>query len=221
MLPTGEVFLVNGGDADDVIDPGSAAAVRTPELYDPETGTWSELASARRDRVYHNSAVLLPDGRVLVGGHAPHPAHLLRHDNTLTRGNNYRDSTFEIYEPPYLFRGPRPVVTNVVPVQEGRALRLTLGPGSSATEVSEVVLVRMGANTHAMDADMRAVRLTHSGSGATLSADLPGAGDGRIVPPGPYYVFAIRDTADGPVPSVARVVLIQPAADGRVVAKRF
>lgn len=220
MLPTGEVLLVNGGDADDVIDPGSAAAVRTPELYDPKTGTWSEMAKSARDRVYHNSAVLLPDGRVLVGGNAPHPAHYAKYGNETTRSNNFRDSTFEIYEPPYLFRGPRPVVRNVKPVRRGRALRLTLGSRTRAGRVSEVVLVRMGANTHAMDADMRAVKLRHSANGARVLARLPRRGDGRVLPPGPYYVFAVRDSRDGPVPSVAKVVLIQPAADGKVIARR-
>ena len=38
------------------------------ELWDPRTGTWTELAPSSRDRVYHNTAMLLPDGRVLVGG---------------------------------------------------------------------------------------------------------------------------------------------------------
>lgn len=220
MLPTGEVFLVNGGDADDVVDPGSAAAVRTPELYDPQTGTWSELAASARDRVYHNSAVLLPDGRVLVGGNAPHPAHYTKYGNETTRSNNFRDSTFEIYEPPYLFRGSRPVVRDVKPVRRGRALRLTLGSRARAGRISEVVLVRMGANTHAMDADMRAVKLPHAASGGRVLARLPRRGDGRILPPGPYYVFAVRDSRNGPVPSVAKVVLIQPAGDGTVTARR-
>lgn len=220
MLPTGEVFLTNGGDADDVIDPGSAAAVRTPELYDPETNTWTELASASRDRVYHTSAVLLPDGRVLVGGHAPHPAHYFRHDSSSTRSNNFKDATFEIYQPPYLFRGSRPVIERATPTEGGRALRLIVGSETSASDIGEVVLVRMGANTHSMDADMRAVKLQHSVAGQTISAELPNGGDGRILPPGPYYVFAMSDTADGPVPSVAEVVLIQPAGNGKVIAVR-
>jgi len=218
LLPTGEVFLVNGGDADDVIDPGSAAAVRTPELYDPRTRTWTELASSRRDRVYHNTGVLLPDGRVLVGGNAPHPAHYFRHGNATTRSNNFRDATFEIYEPPYLFRGRRPKLRSVRPVRGGTALQLRLGARTKAKQVSEVALVRMGANTHSMDADMRAVKLAHAGTGRSVVAQLPRGGDGRILPPGPYYVFAISKA--GRVPSVAQIVRITPAADGRVVARR-
>jgi galactose oxidase-like protein len=210
MLPTGEVLLVNGGDADDVLNPGTAAAVRVPELYDPKTGTWRQMAPASRERVYHNTAALLPDGRVLVGGHAPHPAYNHRQGNTATRSNNFRDSTFEIYEPPYLFRGPRPVVTSVSPA--GRALELTLE--TSAGDIDEVVLVRTPATTHTVDADMRAVKLEHAVAGSKLVARLPKGGDGRILPPGPYYVFALRNG----VPSVAHVVMIRPAGNGTVVA---
>ncbi|HEX2032274.1 MAG TPA: galactose oxidase-like domain-containing protein [Actinomycetota bacterium] len=220
MLPTGEVLLMNGGDGDDALYPGSAAGVRAVELYDPETGTWQELAASGRDRINHHVAVLLPDGRVLVGGHAPVPAHNHRHDNPLTRASNYRDSTFEIYEPPYLFRGPRPVVSNVAPMGGGRGLRLTLGQHTGPGEISEVVLVRTPSNTHAVDADMRAVKLVHRTAGSTVIARLPKGGDGRIIPPGPYYVFALRNTPDGPVPSVAETILIQPAgAPGDVVAR--
>jgi galactose oxidase-like protein len=219
LLPTGEVLLMSGGDADDVLDPGSAAAVRMAELYDPETGEWHELSEGTHERVYHNSAVLLPDGRVLVGGHAPLPAHYHRHDNPVTRSSNYRDSTFEIYEPPYLFRGRRPVVASVLPADRGRALKLTLGAGTRAGDVAEVVLVRMSATTHTIDADMRAVRLEHRRAGSSIVAALPRRGDARLLPPGPYYVFAMRDARDGAVPSIAHVVLIQPLGAGKVVVR--
>jgi galactose oxidase-like protein len=212
MLPTGEVLLMNGGDADDVLNPGTAAAVRVPELYDPKTGIWRQMAPAGRERVYHNTAALLPDGRVLVGGNAPHPAYNRSHGNTATRSNNFRDSTFEIYEPPYLFRGPRPVVASVA--STGRTLELTPGGGTPAGDIEEVVLVRMPATTHATDADMRAVKLEHTVTGSKVHARLPKGGDGRILPPGPYYVFALRNG----VPSMAHVVMVQPAGNGTVVA---
>jgi hypothetical protein len=162
--------------------------------------------------------VLLPDGRILVGGHSPHPAGFYQHGETVARRNDFKDATFEIYEPPYLFRGPRPVVDAVGAADGGRALRVDLGAGTEAEDISEVVLVRLPSTTHSVDADMRAVSLEHTVEGSDVVAALPKGGDGRIVPPGPYYVFAMRDTVDGPIPSVAHVVLVQPNAAGGGVA---
>ena len=61
----------SGSDRDEVLLPGTGEPVTTPELFDPVTETWRPLAPQNRPRTYHNTAMLLPDGRVLVGGHAP------------------------------------------------------------------------------------------------------------------------------------------------------
>ena len=65
LLPDGKV-LVTGGSAKgskDGIDP-----VLAVEAYDPATGAWSELCPASVPRLYHTSAVLLPDARVMIAG---------------------------------------------------------------------------------------------------------------------------------------------------------
>ena len=109
------MLAVGGGDKDDVIDPGTTIAVNTPELYDPATDKWTEVAAHARDRAYHNSALLLPDMRVLLGGNAPLAAHYggPNRDQGGPFANNDNDPSFEIWSPPYLFRGPRPTVTKV------------------------------------------------------------------------------------------------------------
>jgi len=45
-----------------------AAAVLPAELWDPATETWTTVSSMQVPRVYHGTAILQPDGSVLVAG---------------------------------------------------------------------------------------------------------------------------------------------------------
>jgi hypothetical protein len=214
LLPTGEVAAFSGADRDEVVAPGSEHPVRQAELYDPETDTWSPLASGERDRTYHNTAVLLPDGRVLVGGHSPVPANYTVHqDNPFDpdAANNFKDPSFEIFEPPYLFRGARPAI-RYAPSGVAWDSDFTVDV-CSPSDVVGVSLVRLPALTHTVDADMRSLDLEFevAGQGALRVTAPP---NGIAAPPGPYYLFVMRDTPDGAVPSVARIVTVGDTFDG-------
>jgi hypothetical protein len=220
LLPTGEVLLLNGSDMDGTLAPGSDGPVRAPELFDPATNTWRQVAPAARDRAYHSTAVLLADGRVLVGGHVPlHPV-LTAAGMEFPGGRitPYRDSTFEIYSPPYLFRGARPEIEGIIAGDGGKSALVTLRAATNASDVDQVVLVRLGAITHQTDNDMRAVVLPITARAeGSVTVSLPLDGDASVVPPGPYYLFAMRRSPSGPVPSVAEVVMVHPDGKGAVV----
>src|SRR5262245_4562374 len=96
LLPDGSV-LATGGSATN--DPASQP-VYAAEIWNPQTGTWSLMSSMQMARTYHETALLLPDGRVLVGGGggccgAPDQFNA------------------EIFSPAYLFKGSRPTITSV------------------------------------------------------------------------------------------------------------
>src|SRR4029077_13260470 len=66
LLPDGSVLASGGTTASDGTD--LSKAVLPAELWDPATETWKRVASLRTGREYHSTALLLPDGRVLMAG---------------------------------------------------------------------------------------------------------------------------------------------------------
>jgi hypothetical protein len=208
LLPTGQVLAFNGSDRDEVAGPGVEIAVQKTELYDPATGKWTTLASSHQPRTYHNTAALLPDGRVLVGGHAP-ISTLYLNDTTVPGGfapHDGRDPSFEIYSPPYLFNGPRPKIEDApARIRYGSEIELELdGP---ASEIASAVLVRNPSVTHLIDADQRNVVLEVTRrSGNTLRLAAPP--NGAVAPPGPYMLFVNAKGPNGLVPSVSRQTFV-------------
>ena len=207
-LPDGTVLAVGGSTVNDSTAPGTGVAVRTVELFDFRTEAWYSMARISRDRTYHHSAVLLPDGRVLLGGHAP---------GTSPKGgdmggpfaNNDRDPSFEIFSPHYLFRGERPIIRRVqAGISWGNRFDLET---RQALMAESVVLVRLGSPQHIIDSDQRTVRLDFTRHSGRLSVAAPP--DGAVAPPGYYYLFLMVNTRRGPVPSMARVVKVGPGVD--------
>lgn len=207
-LPTGEVVAFSGADRDEVVAPGTGFPVTQAELFDPETEEWKPLAMSPHARTYHNSATLLPDGRVLVGGHAPITTLYGKHQ-TLPGGfspNEGRDPTFEIFSPPYMFAGDRPVIRNAPKdLAYDRTFRVVVDRAASSIE--SVVLVRNPSITHLVDADQRTVRLpVVSRNGNVLEVAAPP--NGNVAPPGPYMLFANARVGKSTVPSESTPVFI-------------
>jgi hypothetical protein len=207
LLPTGEVIAFSGADRDEVATPGLELPVKQAELWNPQTGDWKPIAEGHRPRTYHNSAALLPDGRVLIGGHAPITTLYLSHISVPGFSPNQRDPSFELYSPPYLFRGARPAITSAPSaVSNGSTFSITVD--RPASEIESVVMVRNPTPTHVTDADQRNVVLrviARVGNRLTLAAPP----NGNVAPAGPYMLFANRKTDKGPVPSVAKQLMVR------------
>jgi len=208
LLPTGRVMAFSGGDRDEVIAPGSEVPVRQAELW---TGRrWKPMAAAPRIRTYHNTAMLLPDGSVLVGGHAPINDGYgpTGNEDPPSGTNNLKDPSFEIYKPPYLFRGGRPKITQM---KAGIAWKKRFSIGvSTSRRIKRVILMKLPSTTHITDADQRAVRLPFKRvSKHRLRAVAPP--DGKVAPPGFYYLFVVKKGAKtAKIPSKARIVRVGP-----------
>ncbi|MGH9001453.1 MAG: galactose oxidase-like domain-containing protein [Acidimicrobiia bacterium] len=211
-LPDGSILVVGGSAQEHPVDPGTETAVRSPELYDARTDTWTVMDSQTRDRTYHHTALLLPDMRVLLGGHSPIGAHYggPNRDQSPVTANNDSDPSFEIFEPPYLFRGKRPVIT-AAPAGLAWGSRFTIRT-PDVDELENVVLMRTTSVQHVTDGDQRTLVLPFERTGDDrITAVSPP--DGVAAPPGYYYLVINRKTPDGLVPSVARMVRVGPTAD--------
>jgi hypothetical protein len=206
-LPDGSVLAVSGADRDEVVGPGTGSPIQWIERFDPETKTWERLIETQTTRTYHNTAALLPDGRVLIGGHAPIPTLYGVH-MTLPGGfsdNEGRKAEFDIYEPPYLFRGDRPVIASNGPQQVLSDQPFALGLDTDH-QIESIVLMRNPSVTHIIDHDQRTVELEFTQNGRALSiAPLPGA---KVLPPGPYLLFVNASSPEGPIPSVAHQITV-------------
>jgi hypothetical protein len=186
VLPDGNVLATGGGRASDGVD--TSSAVFEAELWDPTTETWRTMASMQRPRLYHSSALLLPDGRVLVAGGGRLPG------SPVTEQLNA-----EIYSPPYLFKGPRPTITSAPStLQHSESFAVTT-PDSA--RVATVSLVRLGAVTHNLDMEQRFLSLGFQQVAGGLTVQAPA--NANVAPPG-FYMLFIVDTNG--VPSVASFV---------------
>lgn len=186
LLPDGRVLATGGTSAAGFSDP--AGAVRAAEVWDPENGRWSVLASSQVNRVYHSTTLLLPDGRVLHTGSGDGP-------------DLPRELNAEIFSPPYLFRGPRPTIAGA-PETVAYSQPFFLAT-SDAPRIVRATLVRLGSVTHAFDQNQRFLELAFQRAAGGLTVTAPASG--RLAPPGHYLLFIL--TGNG-VPSVARILRI-------------
>lgn len=183
LLADGTVLAVGGGGGGGRY----TNPVLTSELYDPKTGQWSVLAAQTIQRTYHSTAVLLPDGRVVSAGS----------DN-----GESTQVTYEIFDPPYLFKGARPVIKSAPTSLTYNAKFKVLT--AEASSITRVALIRPAATTHADDFDQRYVDLTFTVGSGGIQATAPA--NGNQAPPG-YYMLVIVNSKG--VPSVMPFLQLQ------------
>ena len=220
LLPDGRVLATGGSlkdssafDADPI---GTYGTVYSAEIWDPATGVWTDAADAAVPRLYHSTALLLPDGRVLTaGGGAPGPV---------------ANTNAEIFSPDYLVAAngqPTPRLEiqglSTTEAQAGQSLAIAV---SSETDVARVTLVKTGSVTHAFNMDQRIIELGFNAGAngnqndGTITANLP-VNDAEITPG--FYLLSVLD--ENNIPSVSQMLHINPPSpetpqstiDGQVI----
>jgi len=241
ILPTGQLLMVNGGangtagyaDATGQTPLGpagpgalpygqslAAGPVGTPAIYDPNAPSgsrWSNagLATSSIARLYHSSALLLPDASVLIAGSNPNV------DVNLTRPYPTTYAA-EIFYPPYYAATTRPVVSGIPSklTYGGAAFDITIpascysGSSDDAADNTTVAVMRPGWTTHGMNMGQRYLQLQNTytvnsdGSLTIHTSQLPP--NPNLFQPGPAWVYVVVNG----IPSNGTSVLVGSGAVG-------
>jgi hypothetical protein len=195
ILADGKVLVTGGSNSAGFNVAPTSQAVLAAELWDPATEQWRTLARMTHYRLYHSTALLLRDGRVLSAGSGQPSATGLSDDYTA-----------EIFSPPYLFNvdgtlATRPTITDAPAlVTYGQSFTVLT---SAAASISKVMWISLGSVTHSYNENQHAMPLAFSRGTTSITVSAPTRAE--LAPPG-YYLLFILDNHG--VPSVARIVRV-------------
>jgi len=198
LLPDRTVF-VGGGSLKQEDEP---LARLQAEIYDPATNIWHLMAAATVPRLYHSTALLLPDGRVVAAGGNPEGGQSV----TWEPPDPNEEMRLKVFSPPYLFKGgTRPKIGAVL--EEWRYGQTITISTPQAGSIHWVTLIKNGVTTHSFDSGQRLVDIEIVSQGAgTVRAKV--TNEPNIAPPGWYMLFLVDQQG---VPSVATWIhLTQP-----------
>lgn len=213
ILPDGRILILAGHD-----DMSTVKATGLAQYVDPKNNfaLTQGLAVMPETRGYHTVSVLLPDGRVLLGGGNP------------TGSLGFELPNFRYYYPDYMFE-PRPQIVYTNETMEMTKYSLLFVP--HLTNVDEAALVGLGSMTHSFDMSQRhiqlgvtdmelTIKLEQSGVwnqvGPEQCVDQPAAcfdlhavqapASAEMAPPGYYMLFILDENR---VPSPAKMVKLE------------
>ncbi|KAI0043163.1 copper radical oxidase [Auriscalpium vulgare] len=244
QLPNGKVLILNGaatgvaGNGNDSWAIGESYAdhpLLHPVLYNPNApagSRWTKegMSPSEIPRMYHSSAILLPDGSVFVAGSNPN------YDYNVADNIPYKtEYRVEKFFPSY-FNQWRP---------EPQGLPANLGYGGNSFDVglpalgdmvgdvhniktAKAVVMRTGFSTHGQNMGQRMVELqvaytmNENGSAILHCSQLPP--NPAVFPPGPALLFIVV----GDVPSVGKQIMVgsgkigaQPVSDPAPLPNSF
>ncbi|EXB83260.1 hypothetical protein L484_011554 [Morus notabilis] len=198
ILPSGDVIIING------VGQGTAGwelgrdPVMAPLIYCPnaEPGhRFTLMESSSRPRLYHSTAILLPDGQVLVGGSNPHVFY------NFTGVEYPTELSLEAFSPPYLSAENglvRPKIlaaTGVFGYGQFFSVVFTVPLYNGADAVS-FRLIAPSFTTHSFGMSQRMVVMkvgtVSQVARFAYNATVIGPWTAEIAPPGYYMLFVVH-----------------------------
>ncbi|VYS60705.1 unnamed protein product [Arabidopsis thaliana] len=210
LLPTGDVIIVNGAGAGTAGWEKARDPIIQPVIYQPFDHLFTVMSTPSRPRMYHSSAILLPDGRVLVGGSNPHVYY------NFTNVEYPTDLSLEAYSPPYLFFTSDPIRPKILLTSDKvlsykRLFNVDFSIAQFLTvDLLSVRIVAPSFTTHSFAMNQRMVILkllsvTRDQLTNSYRVSALGPSTAEIAPPGYYMIFLVH----AGIPSSAAWVQIE------------
>ncbi|CAA7042611.1 unnamed protein product [Microthlaspi erraticum] len=197
LLPDGHVLLINGASSGTAGWECGREPVLHPDLYHPDKPVGSRFVPQNPSaipRMYHSTAGLLRDGRVLVGGSNPHAYY------NFTGVLFPTELRLESFSPSYLdaqFSDLRPSI--VIPpntVNYGQTMRLWFRVTGKVKSPVKVTMMFPSFATHSFSMNQRLLVLDHVSTrrmgiwNYEVRVMIPTSVN--IAPPGYYMVFVVN-----------------------------
>ncbi|KAJ8421229.1 hypothetical protein Cgig2_034078 [Carnegiea gigantea] len=197
ILPTGNILFVNGATRGSGGWNNADQPAQRPFLYNPRKPVgkrFSTLKPTKIARMYHSSAILLPDGRVLVGGSNPHQRYTYRNVTYPT------ELRLQAFAPQYTDKRFSRMRPRNVSVEDSDGVNVKYGQGFLVTfrlagrpDVLEFNMYAPPFTTHSVAMNQRMLKLRsmrmvreapHGGSGGKVTVMLEAPPSPNVAPPG-------------------------------------
>ncbi|KAG7597647.1 Glyoxal oxidase N-terminal [Arabidopsis suecica] len=200
LLPNGDVLIINGGSFGTAAWELGREPVLAPDLYHPENPVNARFETLRPTtipRMYHSAAILLRDGRVLVGGSNPHAFY------NFTGVLFPTELSLEAFSPVYLqreFANLRPKIISPKPqstIKYGMNLKLKFTVAGEVEAPVKVTMVFPTFTTHSFAMNQRVlvldnVKFTRKGKSPTYEVQVRTPKSANIAWPGYYMMFVVN-----------------------------
>ncbi|XVF11650.1 hypothetical protein REPUB_Repub08aG0045400 [Reevesia pubescens] len=210
VLPTGHILIINGAKRGCAGWNNAATPSLQPYLYNPKKtlgSRFSVLKPTKIARMYHSSAVLLPDGRVLVAGSNPNNRYTFRNVSNPTELRlqafipNHMDQQYHHLRPGNVSveysRNPNGIVY-------GEEFRIQFRLERRPSKEVEYNAYAPPFTTHSISMNQRLLKLrsknTVRDAGGWMTAVLEAPPSPNVAPPG-YYLLTV---VNGGIPSLSQ-----------------